>query len=181
MTDSSMPDISTLLERGPLAVKKWLAGVEPGNQLSTERFNWLGLAEAAASNARSGLDLDWADVAISLYSGLARKLDSDSRRESLMYSQMNLRAFLIARLGSVSGHPILDPQTIIDWFRDALVISAKEASAKAAHWPQLDLNSIRELRRIKNRLSPIRVLEDANVLPAEHGLGDWLSIREQLP
>ncbi len=184
MRDASDPSgWSPLLAGGPSAVKRWLAKVEPGHQDPSQTVNWLGLAETAASLARSELDLDWAEIAIYIYDQLARKVDSASRRESLMYSQMNLRAFLITRLGPRTGHPVLDPRPVVDWFSQALNMSVEEAKQEASHWVDLDIGRIRELRRIKNRLAPIKLLDDAKLLPAESraALSPWLAMREMLP
>ena len=184
MTNSSGSDMwTTLLASAPSAVKRWLTNVEPGQQSPSQKFDWLGLAEATASKARSEMDLDWAEIAISIYNQLARKVDSPSRKESLMYSQMNLRAFFISRLGPTANHLVLDPQPIVKWFFDNLRISVEEASEKASHWTELDIESIRELRRIKNRLAPIKLLKDARMLPQDFDsmLSSWLGIRSQLP
>jgi len=180
---SGSVSLSDLLAGGKSAVMQWIVNVPPGQQSLSQKFDWLGLAEAAALNARFELDLDWAKIAISIYDQLAKKVESKSQRESLMYSQMNLRAFLIARLGAVPGHPILDPQPIINWFFDSLTLTVEEASERAARWTDLEIERVRELRRIKNRLSPIKVLKEANMLPHDSysSLSSWLSIRSQLP
>jgi len=184
MMKTSGSDMWTaLVARGPAAVKRWLADVEPGQQPSSQRIDWLGLAELAASKARAQLDLEWADIALAIYEPLARKMDRQSRKESLMYSAMNLRAFLITRLGATEGQPILDPQAIVNWFFDNLATSFDQASTDAAHWRTLDIQRVRELRWIKNRLAPIKLLMDSGTCPRDScpELNRWLRIRSQLP
>ncbi len=45
----------------------------------------------------------------------------------------------------------------------------------------LSIESIRELRRIKNRLSALKSLSDAGKLPLNQELKNWIDLREKLP
>jgi hypothetical protein len=172
-----------LLADGPAAVKRWLVDNEPGQQSPSRTVDWLGLAETTATLARTELNPEWAEVAVSIYGQLAAKVESPSRRESLMYSQMNLRAFMITRLGATAGHAVLDPRPVVDWFLETLRLSIAEATEASSHWQDLGVAQIRELRRIKNRLAPVKLLDDAGLVPSEfHAtLSPWLAVRDQLP
>lgn len=184
MTNSCESDMwAPLLAGGASAAKHWLNSVEPGQQLPSQKFDWIGLAEATGLKARSELSLEWAEISIAIYDQLAQKVESKSRSESLMHSQMTLRAFFIRRLGAKVGHPVLDPQPIVGWFVNNLQMSLEQAAEESSHWTELDIAKIRELRRIKDRLAPIKLLKDGGMLPhnVDAMLSSWLGIRSQLP
>jgi len=142
--------------------------------------NWLGLAEGASFEAQSASDLAWAEVAISVYERLAAEANS-SAQESLMISAMLLRVSMIARLGSVPGHLVLDLDQIIRWFRDRQMMSCDSVAKKAANWHSCNIEEIRELRRIKNPLGVISILADSDKYVLNSELKNWLSLREKLP
>lgn len=165
----------------------WLQSVWEGRQKVPEDFNWLGLAKGAAFNATSQCvltssppDLDWAKVAVEVYEYLIGKADP-SRRNSLEYSLMHLRAFCIVRLGVVAHDPLLDVDQLVQWFFRDLKLGPEQAAQKAASWRDLPIDEIRALRQIKNKLSAMKGLYENNMLPPNQELPLWLSLREKLP
>jgi hypothetical protein len=172
--------LNKLIQQDAAEVKDWLRRVESDEQEPPAGFNWLGLAEAAAFDAQSASDLAWAEVALAVYERLAAKTNP-SGREPLMLSSMMLRAAMIAKLGAVSSHPILDLDQIICWFERSLAMSYQEATEKAANWRNCNPEEIRELRRIKNRLQVISVLADSGKYSLNPELKAWLELREKLP
>ncbi len=166
---------------------QWVQSVRAGLKQVPHDFNWSGLAEAAALRARYGNDqtssqpdLEWAKVAILIYSYLMDEVDSPNRA-SLEHSEMSLKAYLTGKLGAVPNDPILDVDQIIQWFFENLHISLDEAEKKASSWRKLAKEEILELQQIKNRLAIIKTLADSNLLPPNQELSAWLALREKLP
>ncbi|MEC4806823.1 MAG: hypothetical protein SAJ72_21410 [Jaaginema sp. PMC 1080.18] len=100
--------LKVLLEQDVEQVQFWLDQVWAGKQQITDNFNWHGLAEVAASQAREfalqsppcrSLSLAWAKVAISIYEFLINHHSKYEIRASFFYSLMMLRAYLIVKFG----------------------------------------------------------------------------------
>jgi hypothetical protein len=168
-------------------VLAWLKQVWSGQLQSPENFNWHGFAEAAAFDARSNLDnsslvssLSWAEVATSVYEHLGNSA-SESAAELYRNSSMLLRTAMIAKLGSVPGNPVLDIDQVVNWFFNELKISPDEANKKATNWRNCNIQEIRELRKIKNRLNIISVLIESDKLTPNQKLSTWLSLKSKLP
>jgi hypothetical protein len=132
--------------------------------------------------------LAWADTAITTYGYLASR-SAPKDRHAYQDSAMNLRAYVISRLGAVPENRVLDASEIVDWFFDDLRISLREARERARAWREGSLqredarqvNRVRQLRRIKNRLAPLALLVESGQLRPAPTLQAWLSLREQLP
>jgi hypothetical protein len=174
-------------EQDPKQVLMWVNTIVEGRQEVPEYFNWLGLAQLSANQARSRddavssiPDLDWAKVAIVVYDYLINKADP-ARRDSLEHSVMMLRAYLIVKLGVVPHDPVLDIEHIVQWFFQNLRLSLAEAARRSASWKELKREEILELRQIKNRLAVIRSLAEHNLLSHHPELQPWLALREKLP
>ncbi len=98
--NEAMQTLNELLDKDPVYVQTWLEDVWQSHREMLQGFNWYGLAQGAASKARSTLSLQWGQVALSIYEYLSSKLTS-SERESLLSSAISLRAYLIDRLGPI--------------------------------------------------------------------------------
>jgi hypothetical protein len=142
-------------------------------------FNWLGLAEAAARKGRLECDLDWALVALRSY-GRWLGIIGPSARESYRVSTMSLRAYFIKRFGAEEGDELRDLTRLVDAFREGVDESAVEIATRARDWERLGPPEILELRRIKDRLTPLTLLE-SQILVEYPDIAEWLRIREQLP
>ncbi len=188
MTQSlSTIELNQILTQDVDSVLNWLKNLASGKSTAPRGFNWHGLAEAAAFNAREGspqeatkLNLKWAEVSVTAYEGLAAKTNP-SMADSLMFSSMMLRANMISKLGAVPGHPVLDVDVIINWFEKNLTMSQDEVSKKAQNWQQCQIEEIRELRKIKNYLQVISVLAKSDKVVLNPEIYSWLALREQLP
>jgi len=190
-----------LLRQGAAAARQWVDSVQMGERVSPSDFNWLGLAEVCALQARRGVEpgstigndnIDWARASVSAYQWLADK--DPGYAHSFTLSAMFLRAYLISRCGAKPGDPILDPQIIVDWFWQNVRMSAEEAVAKSAGWrsrltartstgkkaDRLEVTELRELRYIRLRLNVLRLLSEAGVLVPDASLKTWLDAREKL-
>lgn len=178
--------LNELLQHDATEVRDWLKQVWSGQLPSPINFNWHGLAEAAAFDARLDygdnspfINLSWAEVATSIYDYLAQRAGSGG--ESFLISSMLLRAAMIAELGAIPGHPVLDIDKVINWFYDSLKMSLDEAMTKADNWKNCSFEEIRELRKIKNRLKIIFVLAESDKIISNNELSTWLAIRDKLP
>ncbi|MFB2923474.1 hypothetical protein [Aerosakkonema funiforme] len=188
MTQSkSAIQLNQLLQEDVDSVLAWLKSIESGHSSPPEGFNWLGLAEAASFDALEGdrhypnkPSIKWAEVAIKVYEQLAESANADAR-DSFMNSSMMLRSATIAKFGAVPGHPVLDIDQILRWFNDSLRMSYSEAATKAANWKKCQIEEIRELRQIKNRLRVISVLADSDKLILNPEIHSWLSLQQKLP
>lgn len=194
-----------LLEQDVEQVQFWLDQVWAEKQQISDDFNWYGLAEIAASQARELalqsppcklLSLAWAKVAISVYEFLINHQIKYEIRESFFYSLMMLRAYMIVKFGISDEDSILDTNPIVDWFFDNLNLTYEEAISRTSSWQELFTNStsekfndkliskredILQLRLIKNRLGVIKLLMDSHKLCPNEELKAWLLIREKLP
>src|SRR5437667_177827 len=112
------PTLEDLLHRDAGAIRAWVKNVRAGELEPPRGFNWLGLAEVAAFNARR-----------------------DAARE-------RARAW-------------------------------REGSLHREDTRQV--NRVRQLRRIKNRLAPLALLAQSGQLRPAPTLQAWLSLREHLP
>jgi hypothetical protein len=195
--------VEELIEKKPDDVKLWMKNVLEKNEQIPEHFNWHGLADCAASNARSNIDkshkkstssLAWAEVAISIYDFLAKTYPESSN--SYLYSEMTLRGFMISIFGIDKNSIVLDPDKIVAWFFDNLAISYEYALMKSVEWREAlsrknaeemkelfenNLEDIKVLRSIKSRLNIIKQLCQVLTFQPSEELLNWLSIWETLP
>jgi hypothetical protein len=172
--------LSNLLQQPPTQVQNWIRSVWIGQQRAPEKFNWLGLADAAALRARSQQDLSWAKVASMLYERLADEADL-SGREKYIESAMQLKAYMITKIGPVPGDSVLDINQILHWFFENLKFSPEEATQKSTVWKTLSIEDIRELRLLKNRLSVLTLLVNSGKIKPNQELSAWLLLRNKLP
>ena len=177
MCDEASSDdvLQWLVVASPATLKEWLDHVDTGASAAPPRFNWLGLAQVTHGAAQRSLDLDGALLAVRLY----RKWGQDSGdHEDALYRTMRLRGYLINRLGSRPGHPVLDLFELIEWFRKRLPsISAEQAPQRPTDLRQMNIEDIRTLRAVKNRLGTF----DDIPLEEYPDVGTWRTIRSKLP
>lgn len=187
MTQSkTIIELNQILQEDADSVLNWLKTVELEPSLAPEGFNWLGLAEAASFDAleddrhHPNTSIKWAEVALKIYYRLAESANVDTR-DSLLNSSMMLRAAMIEKFGTIPDHPVLDFNPIVHWFKNSLKMSYSEATTKAANWKKCQIEEMRELRKIKNRLQAISVLAKSGKVVLHPEINLWLSLQEQLP
>jgi hypothetical protein len=182
--NNSTQQITKLLQLDASELLAWQKDAWTGKLPIPEEFNWLGMAEVAAFNANSKINreksLQWAKVAISTYEYLIKNADL-AGKNSFVCSLMNLRACMIIRHGTVPQDCVLDIKHVIDLFFFNTHMSYTEAATKATAWKDLSMRDIQELRRIKNRLSALKLLSDTGKIIPNQELKNWLHLREQLP
>lgn len=185
--------VEQLLDMGPAHVSGLLDRVRAGQSSLPDDFNWLGLAEAAALLARSGgarPDVEWARAATAIYEWLGRAAGGEGFTYTL--SSMNLRAYLISRLGAAAGHDLLDAGRVVEWFRGNLPTDSGKAEESLAVWKAVTsgqlteltaahLENIKGLRRVKNMLNVLSLLDEAGALPPDPDVRAWLSLKNNLP
>lgn len=225
--------LDTILAWDAAAVRDWIRRARTQELHVAPQFNWLGLAEAMAFNARRSADavahtLDsypqaqrsllqealleertallhadsggqswlpgaidarrWAEGSIAAYDYLTAKTPSRERR-GYQDSVMHLRAYLIARIGTIPGDRIFGTDDLLFYFFDGLRISAEEARAKSQtvraqlrareRSPRL-ARDLQMLRAAKNRLAPLALLVTSGQLKPPTSLLPWLELRDQL-
>lgn len=197
--------LNSLLKKKPVQVQVWLKSIWTKEQQVSEEFNWLGLAEVAASLARENLAfkdnlfaLEWAKIATSVYEFLAESNSNTFAKNSFTQSSMLLRSNMIFKLGNLLDDPVLDAEEIVNWFFKELKFSYKEAIQKSSLWRELSpekyeelaknekqlelaLEEIRDLREIKNRLAVIRVLTQNELFKPNEEIKAWNALWEKLP
>ena len=170
----------SLLQQSPTYIEEWLKYVWAGEQVIPEPFNWLGLAEAAGTKANLYRSVEWAKVAILVYEWLAHATPTPLIN-SYIESAMRLRASMIDEKGAIPDDFVLGIDQIIRWFYESLPFSYEVAEQKAAVWKTLDIQEIKALRGIKNRLGVISALVKSGRLQSDRELDAWLSLRNKLP
>src|SRR4051794_22853412 len=114
-----------LYAQDPASVQTWLEGVKSGTVTVPPGFNWLGFAEITSAFARGVHggdiknkvpDLGWALVAVTVREHITNIFTADSYRQLHAIRAMRLRSSMIRRLGAQPGHPVLDPEYIVNWF-----------------------------------------------------------------
>jgi hypothetical protein len=194
--------LKSLLQQNPEQVQSWLKNIWAEQKPVPEKFNWLSLAELSASKARemafneneySSSSIDWADVSTSVYEFLAHKHPEFS--PGYLSCSMNLRAEMIVKFGAVSNNSVLDAQIIINWFFDNLEISYEDALIKTKNWRdtlasndvakiknkfETDMEDMKKISFIKNRLNTIKVLSQSKDFHLSEELNNWISFGETL-
>lgn len=164
-------------------VRAWLGGLKPGEPVGGEPFNWEGFAIVMASRAREERSVEWAQLALRAYEGLAAA--SEGTWNTFLYSAMNLRAWMIREFGAREGDAVLDPEPMVAWFQRTATLSFEEAVRWCAVWPEdphaVPLDMLRTLRAIKNALNVLTLLSEVGALGHHPELTAWLRLREKLP
>lgn len=206
----------SLLTQDAGTVRSWIRKARTQEQHVPAQFNWLGLADASAFNARRCADLvpatldtypanrrvaleeallaehtslrddeessgwlaqavearRWAEVAIAVYDHLTGRTASRERR-GYQDSAMQLRAYLMVRIGIIPGDRLLGSDDLLFYFFDGLRFGVDEARARAnttrerlctrERTPRL-ARDLQVIRAIKNRLALLALLVDSGQL-----------------
>ncbi|MBW4693752.1 MAG: hypothetical protein KME27_18560 [Lyngbya sp. HA4199-MV5] len=191
----SITSANQLLREPASDVQRWLKAVQAKQRSVPHEFNWLGLAQATATNAYSDRyhtaeQLVWAEIAIAVYAKLSEV--GFPENEPFLQSAMMLRAAMIRKFGAVVQHPVLDMDAMTQWFFSHLSYTYEEAKEKAAYWQEpahwqdksnvsTHIDEIRQLRRIKVRLSVLASLPESEQFQFSEALKQWLFLRDKLP
>jgi hypothetical protein len=181
--NDGVSQLNKLLQQDASQVLTWVKDILTGELPTPEKFNWLGLAEAAAFKAscekRKEDSLQWAEVAISVYEYLMKNADL-AGRHSFVCSLMHLRAYMIIRYGAVSQDRVLDIKQVIDLFFCDMNMSYTEAATKAAVWKSLGPRSIRVKPNKAQELLPEQTTSDATILqPNSPGMVESQSLSKE--
>ncbi|MCO1581239.1 hypothetical protein M8C13_36365 [Crossiella sp. SN42] len=97
-------------------------------------------------------------------------------------NRLRLSFNLIDRVSARADGSLLDPGHAVKLFLRSLPMSVDEAAGRAAHWQSADISVIRELRRIKNMVTPVLAIVD--IAPDADPGGDvkpWRELHPALP
>ena len=175
-----------LTQQDPVQVNAWLETIWTVSS-DVSAFNWLGLLKIAIVNATAGAQrqqrqtsLGWATVAQTLQRLLSA--GSTRRPQSLINDVMVMRVTLILAFGAVPQHPILAASGVLDWFFREADTDYETAACEAQLWTHKhDLDVMRKLHTIKNRLLIMAPLLIAEPLLITAVLADWLALLPYLP
>jgi len=176
--------LDKLLLMDPSQVRAWTDQTLQDGGGFAATFNWHMLADAAGENARSMLDLGWAETAIHVYEYLAHSHE-DSEGSPYMLSSMHLRGFMIRELGP--GEGVLDPQSVFSWFssshQDLDAIKLEIALVQQLDDEQLSKHKalLLVLRRIKNQLAVLQEIATNPMVTIPPSIVEWLHLGSQLP
>jgi len=186
--------LNSLRDKAPEAWSAYLRRFEDDPQLESG-LSMQVIFHHVAPIAKDQESLEWGEIAVRAAELEARTFDPIVR-EFWQQHAMGLRAWFISEMGSRSDHSILNKDTILSWVTEELTLSVEEASKKATRIgkdlarvkdssdPKLKqqvLDDLRQLRRIKHRLTVLKMLDDCGELAQSSALNGWLEIREQLP
>ena len=191
MTTESEPQLSlqAMMSEGPEWLDSYLRQVAEGK---ITPHAMLGIQAGATSRAHTEDSLQWAAIAVRA-AHLHALQDGGEHRASALLKAMLLRAWFISRMGSKPGHPILDRDIILDWFKAETELSltaVKEKSARCKNTTVGNLtpselldfrNELIKLRNIKGRIGVLRMLADSHELPDTPALNEWLEVSNEIP
>ncbi len=98
-----------------------------------------------------------------------------------MISSMMLRARMISQLGVIKAHPVLDINLIFQWFLNNQNLSYHQVAQKSKNWQVLSVDEIKELRRLKNRLKVLVLINQSHKYVLDGEFKEWLDLRHKLP
>ncbi|MBN1208331.1 MAG: hypothetical protein JXB05_25955 [Myxococcaceae bacterium] len=100
-----------------------------------------------------------------------------------MLSAMNLRGGLIVDLGPRDGDAVLDPETIVAWFRSLATVPIEEAARllSSEDWRTIPIETLLKLRYIKSALNVVSLISGTGVVQKHPELENWLQLRPRLP
>jgi hypothetical protein len=178
---------NSLQDRPPDVWLAYLRQYEDAKQTPGLSFDVI-VHHAVISAEKEG-SLEWAEVAIRAAELLERVPWTDG-----LWRAMHIRALFISKMGSRTGHFVLDKEVVLRWVLECLGRPRQEVEQEAAATcgqlaiaktlspedKQRLLERLRELRTMKRRLSVAKMITDSGEV-LDPSLDEWLAILEQLP
>ncbi|WP_446038882.1 hypothetical protein [Streptomyces sp. SID1121] len=159
----------------------WVAG-EIGERAGQKREHIRAVAvfHAQDDNLAAPLRKRWAKVALRV--DARASADGPQERARVVVNNSSLRTFVIDRLGPDPEDPDWDPVRVVEYVLASVTLTAARVRELGPGWRRLDIERVRELRRIKNAVGSFPLL--VRHLPAgalRDQAVEWLVIREVLP
>ena len=184
-------EIQDVIELDPIELQKWVRSRITDQYRNDKNFNWLGLAQALSVDTRDTNNVDkkilFAETAVEIYEWLANQGDpphSDSNIDSAMLILIYMLSSNFVEL----SHPTLGEGKLSSLFWKGInlspaeaLIMAEELKDKYSQLSSSELDKLKKLRRIKNKLNLTKNLPSDSNLLAEIKLKGWLGICEMLP
>lgn len=172
--------VQELLKKSPDFVLEFLTTYSPGE----DEFNWLGLAECAATNIHlnggsNSPDLKWAKISLFAYHKLIQLFPEGAER--FLHSEMYIRLGLIKKLGPDPEQPLLQLTPFQNWILTGKFASLTQINGLAENWPKQPISIIRKLRYLKTRLKILGKLEEYGTLELSDSDKAWLALIPHLP
>jgi hypothetical protein len=192
-----MPETSAeaLAELSPKDIRDWVESAWAGGLKCHPGFNWLGLAEVLAFDARARGSLEekvqLAELAVKIYEWLAGREDN-AHGDSYIDSAIAVRVFMLANKYVAPSHPVLGVSQITEYISGVADISPSQAmtesrdlkerlNSQAGLSSSAELGKLQKLRRMKNRLTLIKSLPSCGVPLGDFDIEEWLEIYNELP
>lgn len=136
------------------------------------KYDWLGLAEGAATKAASQITfgktplkegLEWIRVAVEIYEMMAdhpKIANNDASKRRLLMPAIGLRALAIATWGNNEDDPILNIDEISRRFLSAIKVTPKDIREDTSFPRNADIRDALEATRYIEPLKNSKVLTD---------------------
>jgi hypothetical protein len=199
------PDLTLqeMMKRGP----EWLdAYLRPFEQGKPAPHSMIGIESVARPLAYYYKSLDWAGIAVRAGELLAGE-NGGAFRGSALNKTMALRAWFISNLGSKVGHPVLDRDIILRWFKTETPFAPEDALETFAPLKTIKLSSVpagkkrptisqelleklargeysksrwSDLTALLGRLNVLQRLAECGELPVDPEFAAWLKVKATL-
>lgn len=189
---------SWLLEQEPHVALRWVGEMLAGTRPVPDHFNWLGLAECAASKACSrprnafSPSLDWACVAALSYQYLIQEEKNSShlihkpelkRNRYLSYrlNLMRVRARAILTFGPEADDFVRDVDHLIQDFLEEISFSPEELlEAYQRKDKERSFRERMEIHWLQQKCQVLYPLQQKHLLPPDQRLIPWLTIWDHI-
>ncbi|MBA4190011.1 MAG: hypothetical protein C0467_18660 [Planctomycetaceae bacterium] len=170
-------DGATLVDYPPSIVAGYLK--EHSNEIALEsEFNWLLVAEVAASNANDASlpqadALSWAWVAVTVYDKLKQDTTSKNASNSFSTKAMHIRVNMILTYGEQGNENLCDPRLVEEWFFRELDYTMSEAAELLATWATVPPKEQFQLLYLELRFQVVERLLDGSFCHRSTELHAW--------
>ena len=151
-------------------------------------MNWLALSDQCSSKAKDLLEAgefkdgkQWILTSIALYDFLSSQSLNENSIIDYEIAAIRLRITAINILGVNQDDELCSVRYIERWFQQRNKYPINVVVEKASNWTLLPKEEILYLRRIKNILSALELLNDLNYYSNEMEIEAWFDIKEKLP
>ncbi len=165
------------------ATLQWIRDVKKGLIHPPKNFNWFGMAEFSADNARNLNSMQWARVSLEVYEWPDWKIEWGWGSHAYVREAMSIRQQFIHSFGADREHDVLNPDKVQELFLQSLpAVSIEEALSIARIYREaVTINANRRpigaYMKVRAICSGLRVVERL----AEDGVALWPEVQQWMP